>query len=75
MPQVEPDLTFRSYLLIAFLGSGWKPSVVVTYSEGGKNLLRNITIDQIFPTCDEAEQAGLAYVRKWIDDGKPDLGL
>ena len=56
-------------------GSGWKPGVVVTYSEGGKNLLRNITIDQIFPTCDEAEQAGLAHVRKWIDDGKPDIGL
>jgi hypothetical protein len=56
--------------------SGWKPSVVVTYSEGGKNLLRNITIDQVFPTCDEAEQAGFAYVCKWIDDGKrPDLGL
>ena len=55
--------------------SGWKPSVVVTYSEGGKNLLRNITIDQIFSTSEEAEQAGFAYVRKWIDDGKPDLGL
>jgi len=47
----------------------------VTYSEGGKHILKNITIDQIFPTCDEAEQAGLAHVRKWIDDGKPDLTL
>ena len=55
--------------------TGWKPSAIVTYSEGGKHILKNITMDRIFPTCDEAEQAGLAYVCKWIDDGKPDLGL
>ena len=54
---------------------GWKPSAVVTYSEGGKNMLKNITIDQIFPTCGQAEQAGLDYVCKWIDDGKPERGL
>ena len=32
-----------------------------------------MTMDRIFFTCDKAEQAGLAYVRKWIDDGKPNL--
>jgi hypothetical protein len=53
--------------------SGWKPGVVVTYSEGGKHILKNITIDQIFSTPQDAEQAGLAYVCEWIDDGKPDL--
>jgi hypothetical protein len=55
--------------------SGWKPSVVVTYSEGGKNMLKHITMDRIFPTCVEAERAGLAHVCKWIDDGKLEHGL
>ena len=50
-----------------------QPSVIVTYSQGDKNMLNNITMDRTFPTCDEAEQAGFAHVRKWID-GKPDLG-
>jgi hypothetical protein len=55
--------------------SGWRPSVIVTYRQGDKNMLKNITTDRTFPTCVEAEQAGIAYVRKWIDDGKPDHGL
>jgi hypothetical protein len=33
-------------------GSGWKPSIVVTYRQGDKNILKNITIDQVFPTCE-----------------------
>ena len=55
--------------------TGWKPSAIVTYSEGGKHILKNVMIDQIFPTCVEAEQACLDYVCKWIDDGKPECGL
>ena len=65
------NIQVSSWLIV----SGWKPSVVVTYSEGGKNMLKHIAIDQIFPTCVEAEQAGLDYVCKWIDDGKPERGL
>jgi len=30
-------------------------------------------MDQTFATPDEAEQAGVEYAKKWIDDGKPDL--
>jgi hypothetical protein len=30
----------------AWLGiDGWQPGVVVTYSEGGKNVLKNVTMD------------------------------
>ena len=43
------------------------------YSEGGRNIIKNFTIDQTFSTREEAEQAGLSFAQKWIDDGKPDL--
>jgi hypothetical protein len=54
-------------------GSGWIPDVFVTYSENGKNVLKSLRMDQTFATLDEAEQAGVKYAKKWIDDGKPDL--
>jgi hypothetical protein len=54
--------------------SGWKPSIDVTYLQGDKDTLKNITMDQIFPTYGDAEQAGRAYVCQWIDDGKLEFG-
>jgi hypothetical protein len=47
--------------------------VFVTYSENGKNVLKSLPMDQTFAAPDEAEQAGVEYAKKWIDDGKPDL--
>jgi hypothetical protein len=54
-------------------GSGWDADVYVTYSENGKNVLKSLRMDQTFATPDKAEQAGVEYAKKWIDDGKPDL--
>ena len=56
-------------------GSGWMADVFVTYNENGKNVLKSIRMDQTFATPDEAEQAGVEYAKKWIDDVKPDLRL
>jgi hypothetical protein len=53
-------------------GIGWDADVFVTYSESGKNMIISRRIDQTFATSDEAEQAGVEYAKKWIDDGKPD---
>jgi oligoribonuclease (3'-5' exoribonuclease) len=50
-----------------------KPHLYVVFDEGGQNILKNFTIDQIFATREQAEQAGLSFVQKWIDDGKPDI--
>jgi hypothetical protein len=52
---------------------GWKPHVFVIYSDGDQEIVKNFTIDRIFPTSEEAEQAGSAFAQKWIDDGKPNL--
>jgi hypothetical protein len=65
--QIEVSASFPSK------GSGWMPEVFVTYSEKGRNVLKSLRIDQTFATPDEAEQAGVEYAKKWIDDGKPDL--
>jgi hypothetical protein len=52
-------------------GNGWMTDVFVTYHEHGKNVLESRRMDQTFATPDEAEQAGVEYARKWIDDRKP----
>ncbi len=57
----------------SYVPDGWKPHLYVVYSEGGRNIIKNFTIDQTFATSEEAEQAGLSFAQKWIDDGKPDL--
>jgi hypothetical protein len=57
----------------SFVPDGWKPHLYIVFNEGGQDILRNITIDRIFSTCEEAEQAGLLFAQKWIDDGKPNL--
>ena len=56
-------------------GSGWMPDVVVTYSENGKSKLTSLRMDQTFATPNEAEQGGIEYAKKWIDDGKPSQSL
>jgi|SoiMetStandDraft_2_1073263.scaffolds.fasta_scaffold158586_1 hypothetical protein len=61
------------HLTASFVPDGWKPHLYVVFNEGGQNILKNFTIDQTFATSEEAEQAGLSFAQKWIDDGKPDI--
>ena len=42
-------------------------------SEGGPQLMKRVLLKKSFETPEEAEREGLAFARKWIDDGKPDL--
>jgi hypothetical protein len=55
-----------------YVPDGWKPHLYVIYNEGDRRMIKNFTIDQIFATQEQAEQAGLPFAHKWIDDGKPD---
>jgi hypothetical protein len=57
----------------SYVPEGWKPHIYVIYSEGGRNIIKNCTINQTFSTQEQAEQVGLSFAQKWIDDGKPDL--
>ncbi len=57
----------------SYVPEGWKPHLYIVYSEDGRNIIKNFTIDQTFSTREEAEQAGLSFAQKWIDDSKPDL--
>jgi hypothetical protein len=52
---------------------GWRPDISVSYSEHGKSVLKQLRMDQIFVTPNDAEKAGVEFAQKWIDDGKPDL--
>jgi hypothetical protein len=52
---------------------GWRPDIVVSYSEHGKNVLQSIPMDESFATPDEATEGGIEYAKKWLDDGKPAL--
>lgn len=54
--------------------SGWMPDVFVTCRENGKYVLKSLPMDQSFAVPNEAEKAGIEYAKKWIDDGKPELG-
>jgi hypothetical protein len=50
-----------------------EPDVVINYNDGDKEIFHTLTMDRIFSTREEAEQAGVELAQKWIDDGKPDL--
>jgi hypothetical protein len=52
---------------------GWNPDIFVSYSEHGKSVLKTLRMDQTFANPSEAEKAGIEFVTKWIDDGKPEL--
>jgi hypothetical protein len=52
---------------------GWRPDILVSYSEHGKSVLKTLRIDQAFPTLNEADKAGIEFAQKWIDQGKPEL--
>jgi hypothetical protein len=51
---------------------GWTPDIFVSYSQHGKSVLTILRMDQTFTTPNEAENAGIEFAQKWIDDGKPE---
>jgi hypothetical protein len=57
-----------SVRLVTAGSSGWTADVFITYSENGKNVLESLRMDQTFASPDEAEQNGIEYAKKWIDD-------
>jgi hypothetical protein len=48
--------------------------LLLTTTGGGKEIFHALTMDRIFSTREEAEQAGVELAQKWIDDGKPAFG-
>jgi len=51
---------------------GWEPLIFVTHRGRAKEVTKSFTIGKKFATRQEAEIAGLAFAKSWIDDGKPD---
>jgi hypothetical protein len=54
--------------------TGWRPYVVVTVTEPDKYPIEPLSFKQTYSTEKEAEARGLAFAKKWIDEGKPPLG-
>ena len=54
----------------------WRAKVIVQWDEGA--IRRTQTFDSPLDDCGSDEKADLwaiGFVRKWIDDGKPDIEL
>ena len=51
----------------------WVAQVLINWTDGTRKEFRRFDVKRGFTTQGEAEQAGLAFARKWIDDGKPKL--
>ena len=51
----------------------WKPSVKVIWSEDGQGKTNTLDVDATFREKEEAETAGFAVAKNWIDNGKPGL--
>ena len=55
--------------------TGCVANLYVYYQQGVQSRLVTFMLDQIWATYREAAEDGLATAKRWIDDGKPDLGL
>jgi hypothetical protein len=51
----------------------WTAQVLVNWTDGRHEQSRRFDVKRGFATQEEAEEAGLAFAKKWIDDGKPKL--
>lgn len=49
----------------------WSAHVVINWTAGARKESRQLDVKRGFATEEDAEQAGLAFAKKWIDDGKP----
>jgi len=68
------DINYKGYEIRATVRKlrdpkGWEPYVTV---QSGRQF-KSHTIDQIYTTREEAETAGIAFAKKWIDEGMPDI--
>ena len=52
-----------------YFSNGWKPRLLVSWSNG---IERVFTVERTYARAMEAEQKGLLFAEKWIDDGKPE---
>jgi hypothetical protein len=50
---------------------GWKPRVLIGWTEDGRERIESFTIQRTFATEKEAQLDGLLFAKAWIDDGKP----
>jgi hypothetical protein len=51
----------------------WTALVVINWTSGPHEQFRRFDVKRGFATQGEAEQAGLTFAKKWIDDGRPPL--
>lgn len=54
----------------------YKPTVTITEVNGIQNRVTHFEtsrFDKSFDTTEEAASYGIAFAKKWIDDGKPEL--
>jgi hypothetical protein len=51
----------------------WTVQVLINWTDGRRKQFRRFDVKRGFATQGEAEQAGLTFAKKWIDDGKPPL--
>jgi hypothetical protein len=71
------DVDYKGHHIVALAWhnpDGWKPHLDIAWSESDKTPIthRPFTIKKRYATEKEAQEAGLAYAKKWIDEGKPD---
>ena len=66
-------ITASAWQLTDMLTQKWQPKVTIMWSEGVRKLIKYPPITKYFSTQVEAEREALAFAKKWIDDGKPDL--
>lgn len=51
----------------------WQPKLAIIWREGSNEAIKYPVITKYFSTRVEAEREGLAFAKKWIDDGKPNF--
>jgi hypothetical protein len=49
----------------------WKPTCKIKFTEGSRELIKDLQWDLRYETPEEAERVGLLVSKKWIDLGKP----
>jgi hypothetical protein len=49
----------------------WKPTCKIKFTEGSRELIKDLDWDLSYDTPEEAERVGLLVSKKWIDSGKP----
>ena len=51
----------------------WQPKLMVIWNEAGKEYIKYPNFGRFFPASREAQEYALAFAKRWIDEGKPDL--